>query len=448
MRALIKFTGLLSIIIIISLTPELVGGDLADTLKAKLGDYYHHVITVAGFISILIYTLWSDGDKIFKKVKTSTVSKEVRKNNLEKIRKSLLKVYQQRLHSKLAGRYPLNIQLKYSTEGATIKKPIYDNRTIRSNKIQEEIIQVFDAHQGRLLITGKPGAGKTSLLLKLAIEIIEKEKFQIPIVINMASWRYRFASVENWILELLPQMGFSKTLVQQLLNEKRFLLFFDGLDELAEENRKDCLEAIGRFGKSPKVQYVICSRIEEYSRTTDAPVYCQIMIKPLTLIQIKKELSKNKTPESNGILYAIQKKPLFAKAIKTPFYLNTAQLLFSSLKSHEEFSFSSSTLDGLKREIIVAFIQEATRDFTNGSYAKTIKWLAFLAKEMNKKNLVTFELLDLQFDWVKLNKIESFIARTLKILVFGLASGLFFGLALGTIGLVSDNFCTTTLYFI
>jgi predicted NACHT family NTPase len=136
-------------------------------------------------------------------------------------------------------------------------------------------------------------------------------------------------------------MGFSKGLTKQILTENRILPLFDGLDELAEEKRADCLNAIAEYGTAQKANYVICSRIEEYANTIDAPVYCQIMVKPLTLTQIKQGLEEDDSPEARGILHAIKVDPLLREAIKTPFYLNTVQLLFSTSKPWEEFGFKS-----------------------------------------------------------------------------------------------------------
>ena len=248
---------------------------------------------------------------------------KVSQENILEIRKGLTETYENRLKSKLAYRYPINLELKYSLEGTTLKAPLFDNKTIRSSKIKEELISLFDKHRGRLLIIGEPGAGKTTLLIQLALKLLEREEPQIPIIINMATWRERFTSVKDWLTELLPQMGFSKGLTKQILLENRLLPLFDGLDELFEDNRQACLDAIGEYGKAQNANYVICSRIEEYARTVDAPVYCQIMVKPLTLKQIKEGLEAVNSPETRGLLHAIQKDKLFAEAIKTPFYLNT-----------------------------------------------------------------------------------------------------------------------------
>ena len=310
LRPLLKFLVLLVLLGIVILSPELIGDDLAAKLEKHLGDYYYPVIIGLFVSAIIIYTLWSEGDKIFKKRKGKATIEEVTEDNIQKVRQGLLESYQDRLQSKLATRYPVNLELKYSLEGTTTKAPLYDNKTIRSIKIKEELISLFNKHRGRLLIIGEPGAGKTTLLLQLAEQLLERGEQQIPIIINIATWRSRFSSLEAWFAELLPQMGFSRALAKQLMTENRMLPLFDGLDELAEENRQACLEAIGAYGKDQDARYVICSRIEEYVQTADAPVYCQIMVKPLIIEQIEEGLKEINSPETNGVLGAIKKDPL------------------------------------------------------------------------------------------------------------------------------------------
>lgn len=422
-----KFLGLLLLVIVVSLAPELIGGDLETILREKLGDHYFWIIAGTALVTILVYTLWSEGDKIFKKRKGEPTTKSVSQDNLQKIRAGLLESYQERLKSKLAARFPINLELKYSTEGTSTKADIYDNKTIRSTKIKEELIELFDKHRGRLLIIGEPGAGKTTLLLQLAEQLMEREERQIPVVINMATWRGRFSSVEEWLRELLPQMGFSKGLAVQFLKDDLLLPLFDGLDELEEKQRKSCLEAIGEYGRQQEARYVICSRIVEYVQTVDAPVYCQVMVKPLTLKQIKEGLQEVDSPETNGILDAMKKDKLLAEAIKTPFYLNTVQLLFSSAKAWEEFGFKAETLEGRQNEIIEFFVADAVSSFEKYSAEQVKKWLGFLADRMEWKGLVEFELVSLQYDWAKFGKRQVIEGQFLEGLIKGLGVGMIVG---------------------
>ncbi|MCB0631876.1 MAG: NACHT domain-containing protein [Saprospiraceae bacterium] len=372
------------------------------------------------------------------KLWSNNTPQPVSPEQLQQIREGLSTSYRDRIQSKLAARFPVNVELKYSTEGTHARADIYDNKTIASEEINKELLALFYQHRGRLLITGAPGAGKTTLLLQLAFQLLSRQEHEIPIIINIATWRPRFASVEEWLRELLPQMGFSKALALQMLKEKRVLPLFDGLDELAEDLRAGCLEAIGDYGKLQNAQYVICSRIAEYAETIDAPVYCQLMVKPLELWQIMTGLSKSPDPESAGILDAIEKDPLLARAITVPFYFNTVQLLFAGGKAWGEFGFSSDTVEGRQAEIVAFFVDDATSRFPNYTSDQVKKYLSFLADRMTWKGMVEFELVGLQYDWVGLSKIHLRIGKIFEYQIKGFIRGLAVGLVGGLVsGLIS-----------
>ena len=407
----LKFIGLLTIFALYSLAINLISNDLQQDIEGSLGGYYKLILYGVGFFALIIYVFWSEGDKLLKQQKSDASSKEVTKDLIKDIRNNLKESYEKRVSNKLATRFPINLQIKYSTEGNNYRSSLInkseDGKTIRSTKIQEELITIFNKHNGRLLIVGKPGSGKTTLLLNLALELLERE-CQIPIIIDMITWRSRFSSVHDWLSELLPQIGFSKALTNQLLTKELLLPLFDGLDELTEKERPNCLEAIGKFGENKNIRYVICSRMEEYSQTEDAPVYCQIMVKPLTKKQINIGLRELTSPEVNGIIEAIKKDKLLEYSIQTPFYLNTLQLLFASGKSWEELGFQGESLEQRKKEIVGKFIHYTIGNLSNSFSNQGRIWLAFLAGKMNKIGYNKLELSDLQYNWSNWNSFQWF----------------------------------------
>ena len=80
---------------------------------------------------------------------------------LDEIREGLRESYRKRISNKLAERFPINLQIKYSTEGNKHRTDLLnkteEGKTIRRKNIQEELISIFDRHNGRLLIIGEPG---------------------------------------------------------------------------------------------------------------------------------------------------------------------------------------------------------------------------------------------------------------------------------------------------
>ncbi|KAA3634971.1 MAG: NACHT domain-containing protein [Bacteroidetes bacterium] len=425
--------GLITVVIgtfVVGYITELTAGDFKSWIESIVGkeNVLLTLIGLGGFSAVLLLVTYLIETKPEPKEEKKSIKDAIEKA-ISDTREGLIKSYQSRLDSKMAQRLPINLQLKYTLEGTTTKAKLYDNRTIGEKSIKEELISIFDKHRGRLLIIGDPGSGKTTLLLQLAVTLLKREGVVIPIIINIVTWRKRFNSVEEWFGELLPQMGFSKLLAQLLIKEHRILPLFDGLDELAEENRKPCLEAIGEFGKTNELEYVICSRKVEYAQTVDAPVYCEIAVKPLTLPQIKKQLKELGAPEANGLLDAISKDNLLKEIIKVPFYLNTAQILFSSMITLEELNFKTTTLEERKEELVKMFIDQQLIKMVYPK-EKSKHWLSFLAFNMNKpvRNLVVFELIDLQYNWSTWTKFQLIIARFIKGSVISLPVGIILGL--------------------
>ncbi len=111
LNSLLKFLGILLIVAVFSLTPELIGGDLADWLKGKLGNDFYLIIGGTGLIFAILFVLWTERSELFRSKKEAT-SQVVSDDLLQTIREGLLESYNNRINQKLAYRYPINLQLK------------------------------------------------------------------------------------------------------------------------------------------------------------------------------------------------------------------------------------------------------------------------------------------------------------------------------------------------
>jgi hypothetical protein len=366
----------------------------------------------------------------------------------------LLKRYKKRLDSKLASRQPINLRLLPTTEG-TSKESGRAFVPISKEALKGHIAEVFQAAYGRLLITGVPGAGKTSVLLELAVGLLEKEMDRLPVLLNLATWKKEYTTLETWLKEILPaEMGIGKRLVADILQQDQLILLFDALDEVKDEDRISCLEAIARYGATAHRQFVITSRIEEYKAVAkDASVYQQIEVGALTLTQMEAELQRlwdaKKQPEARPLLQAIQQDAELRKAIEVPFYFNALQLLFGGGKRVSDLHLESGTAAERQATITEQFVTYALESIPEKSYTneQAKRYLSFLAFNMTKRSKVVFELADLQYNWYegKWSKWELFVAffifslvlsLVLSLvggLVYGLFNGLFYGLVNGLV---------------
>lgn len=384
------------------LIDALLGDSLYDRYGKSIidffGPYYDGVLIGAAIIICI------GGAAFYLRSKESgkavdNEAKSVEKSLFEKARAGQQEKFNQRSKAKLANRDFVDIEVSYTVEGSdTLAAGI--NRDVKEGEKEQDILKVFEASFGRLLIVGLPGAGKTTLVLDLAEQLLKKYEDQIPVVLDIATWQPRFNSIESWVIELLPDIGINEVLAKQLVDEKKLIPLFDGLDELSEENRAGFLTAVEKYGADSVNRFVITSRKAEYAATIDAAVEYQVKMEPFTLSQIRAALSKKFSPERAAIIARIDTDEYFRKAIETPFYLNAVQLLFSKKSLPQTLLFEADSLEGRQNEIKSAFVQNALHSFNDYPEKDTFRWLAFLADRMTRRSMVRFELVDMQYDWI------------------------------------------------
>ena len=69
------------------------------------------------------------------------------------------------------------------------------------------IVKVFDKVGGGLLILGAPGAGKTTVLLQLCEQLLDRAERDLdqpmPVVANLDSWAGQRLPLDVWLVEEL-----------------------------------------------------------------------------------------------------------------------------------------------------------------------------------------------------------------------------------------------------
>jgi DNA polymerase III delta prime subunit len=323
------------------------------------------------------------------------------------------------------------------------------------------IAQVYDEADGELLILGEPGAGKTTLLLELARTLLDRadkgakkdeEHEHLPVVFNLSSWAQKRRSLADWLVEELstkyevpPKVG------KVWIDTDSVLPLLDGLDEVAEDARPACVQAIIAYRrdclqKSGTASLVICCRSQEYmALSTRVALHRAVSIQPLTSEQIERYL-QSAGDQLGALRHALQNDSELYELAHQPLMLNIFTLAYQGA-TPEDLP-TEGDREARKQQVFATYVKNmfirrgAAKRFSRESAQR---WLTFLAARMQQHHQTGsgFYLEQLQPDWLsgKLKALYHLSVALIVGLVVGLVSGLAFVLLTNPLsGLLSGLF--------
>ena len=143
---------------------------------------------------------------------------------------------------------------------------------------------------GRAVLLGEPGGGKTTILWKLADDLVTTARNNpaapIPLLIRLGFWDEAEQSLPEFIAAQLGDLG---AYLDVLLGEKRAALLLDGLNELPVAQRAVKYPLVRQFIEArPKLLAVVSCRKEDYAPNDDFDLGCdRINILPLDAMRIR-----------------------------------------------------------------------------------------------------------------------------------------------------------------
>ncbi|GAU70300.1 transcriptional regulator [Streptomyces sp. NBRC 110611] len=152
--------------------------------------------------------------------------------------------------------------------------------TVNPDGRLEQVADVFRRiPSGRLVVLGKPGAGKTVLTLRLTLDLLRSRQPQdpVPAIFPLLSWHPGQQSLHTWMSERLatdyPALGApapsGSTWAWELVRAGRLLPVLDGLDEIAEPLRADAMRRLNA-ALDRDTPVVLTCRTDEYRDTVRA----------------------------------------------------------------------------------------------------------------------------------------------------------------------------------
>jgi GTPase SAR1 family protein len=356
----------------------------------------------------------------FHEVKPKPLT-EKQKDRLEML-EGLRERYQERFSKKME--YENNLFIPFEPEytkvgtSETYQDIILSHYEAEQRTDFDNLYKDFIETHKSLLIIGEPGAGKTVLLLQIAQKLLENayqdENYPYPIILNLATWRNEGQKFETWLGQNLVfsagRSGISKQFAKELIDYKQrnIITLLDGLDEIPEDDRKSCILAIGKYFKGQENNNphnypigVICCRKEEYLQLkANLPTQAITEITRLKLSKVIIELEKKNIKASKILLDIIQK---YRPDIEFTQKLTTIFEVHLALNLAESYLFYNFSIEKLTRgNLVDAYISQEIQKIESYPPEKTQHYLSFLAQKLQERRKgITFELLDLQPNWLK-----------------------------------------------
>jgi len=360
-----------------------------------------------GLLALLTMLSWL-GSREEQALPMRPLSKQDREGMLRRLHRR----YEQLLSQSLQGAVQLELGLAERSEvvqdvlGLALHLPDQPEALLSPHA---SISEVYELAQQELLILGEPGAGKSTLLLELARYLVEQAKQDatrpLPILLPLSSWAVSRRPLDEWLGEEIVRLYvIPRSLSQQWIQAEQVLLLLDGLDEMAEAARGDCIAAINAYHRKHLRPLVVCSRTNEYAAATRherLELHTAVVVQPLSREQVDTHLTSiiKMGKPLTALRAALRKNTVLRELATTPLMLQVLMLTYRGTSvralSQKEASLREQIWTDYVRRMV-----EHKGDKRRYSLHVTIGWLRWLAYEMRQHNQTIFFLKSLRPEWL------------------------------------------------
>lgn len=331
-----------------------------------------------------------------------------------------------------ARRSPSHSSFALSTSDSTIQRGLEVSRDllIQGQKVKtleprEPLAEVLQQEEidGRLLILGEPGSGKTTALLGLAKDLLQaaEQDLQKPLPLlfelssfpesllpELSSLTWQEASTEensvrfkadpllNWLVaELKDLYNLQPAISKSLIETGKILLLLDGLDELEPTQQSSWVKMLSHYLKQDDTRkLVLCCRWEEYeqSEVELSQVNGAIYLQPLTDEQIQTYLIQRgkihfwqtiqHEPELNQLLQPqVDGK---SALLRLPLFLSIAAIACNGQVIRNQTELWDAYIENQLSHPLQASPHQVYKPHQVPSRRQTRYYLSFLAKHLQK----------------------------------------------------------------
>ena len=303
----------------------------------------------------------------------------------------------------------------------------------RAVPAERSVEQLFDEATRALLVLGAEGSGKTTVLLQLARALVtraERDPTQpVPVVLSLASWKGPSQGLGAWIVEEMQSKYYVPPRIGRAWIEgQRLALLLDGLDEVAESVRAECVHAANRFLRDSSVAGIaVCSRLEEYLALPHRLAFGgAVRLEPLSPGQVEQYLAAGGEGMA-GLRELVARDEATRELARSPLLLSVMTLAYQDAAADTTLAAAGSD-EERRAHIYNTYVDRmfARRGKEQAPYAKaeTLRGLGSLARHMLRFGQRTFLIESLQPSW---------LTSRVEVVIYALLSRMLAGLALGMV---------------
>lgn len=309
-----------------------------------------------------------------------------------------------------------------------------------------QIVQLFDDFAGAMLILGERGSGKTITLLELGRQLLDRAQKNpsqpVPVIFRLSTWAVEKQPLDEWLVQELERLYFvPPALGRYWVSRRAILPLLDGLDEVWEDARNECLNAIKAY-HDVRSKWVVCSGLVAYESLSERlHAGGAICIQALRDRDVAGYLSKL---HKHDLEVMIAADPDLKELARTPLMLSVM------VDASEEMTPLGSTLtpEQKRGRIFDAYVRRVLLKHGSKLHrwppGRMLRWLRWLGRELCRRDLQAFAFTDMQPDWLpdprarqRYYSLVRLGIRGLTLGVFVLGVGMVLGLVFGPVfGLV------------
>ena len=270
---------------------------------------------------------------------------------------------------------------------------------------------------GRLLVLGEPGAGKTMLMVRLVLDMLQARNSggAVPFLVPLASWNPEEQDLHEWLVGQLavgrPEMrdlphGGRGGLGESLLEAGLIMPILDGLDEVPDAIRGPAISRINDVLRAGETVMVTC-RTDDYRRAVTMPKGPQIKLRAAAAIQLRSlsvdTVADYLITDAGGPAARARWAPVLeilgsgspaAKALTTPLMVALARVIYNPRPNEldgvardpaELCSPELADREAVEAHLFDAFIPAAYRGSSHWTAEEAEPWLRFLARFLQEK---------------------------------------------------------------